>query len=304
MNNTERSFYHFDRIRINSEKSIKTLKEKLPIKELEQECHFFKIRKPHATASAMGNKSSLEIGVPSRKALELLRKHDSILSPYAITYLEITKDTFRESEKEAVSEVKNKRGSLRKLWSNSYFVWDPDKRSNIDLKKGLYITPKISCGGRDVQYALYARPSKLNGKPCVHGEWRLNKPSNIKRFTGITKIRDLVLFDIKTFIEGRNKKFLRDDKQIDIMKLGKWLTDSYPRQKKFSDEKRKEIRTEAITFLSTYQIYSFAGLIQYFKAEKMKVKEKEGKEFEYLGSPFEEKIMAVKSYNKFARIDS
>jgi hypothetical protein len=75
-------------------------------------------------------------------------------------------------------------------------------------------------------------------------------------------------------------------------------------QRKPSDEKLSSIMFHATSLLTTFEIYSFAGLIQYFKAEKMKVKEKEGKEFEYLGSPFEEKIMAVKSYNKFARIDS
>jgi hypothetical protein len=144
MNNTERSFYHFDRIRINSEKSIKTLKEDLPIKELEQECHFFKIRKPHATASAMGKKSSVEIGVPSRKALELLRKHDSILSPYVITYLEITKDTFRESEKEAVSEAWEKCKTISKLWSSSYFVYDPNKIADYVPDDGYYETPTIN----------------------------------------------------------------------------------------------------------------------------------------------------------------
>ena len=37
----------------------------------------------------------------------------------------------------------------------------------------------------------------------------------------------------------------------------------------------------------------------------MKIKEKEWKSLEYMRSPFEEKIMAVKNYNKFARkIDS
>jgi hypothetical protein len=48
---------------------------------------------------------------------------------------------------------------------------------------------------------MYARPSKLNGKPCAHEEWKLMQPSNIKKITGISTIKDLVSFDIKTFIK-------------------------------------------------------------------------------------------------------
>jgi hypothetical protein len=70
------SFYHFDKIRINSEKTIKTLEKKLPVKELEQECYSFMIKKPYAVAKGQGKKARLEIIVPSRKALELLQKHD------------------------------------------------------------------------------------------------------------------------------------------------------------------------------------------------------------------------------------
>jgi hypothetical protein len=215
--------------------------------------------------------------------------------------LEITKDTFRESEEQAVSEVKGKRGKLRKRWANSHFIYEPDKKANLEFKKGLYITPTIYCGGNNSKYVLYARPSKLNGKPCFHEEWRLKGPSTIKRATGISIIKNLVSFDIRKFIEERNKRLLRDDLQIDIMKLGKWLTDC-TRQKKFSDKKRSDIRFHATAFLTTFEIDSLAALIQYFKKEKKKVTEREKNSRHRKRSDFENKLMKVKNYNRFARV--
>jgi hypothetical protein len=294
------SFYHFDRIRINSEKSIKTLEKKLPIKELEQECRSFKIGKPYTEDGNLGMKVRLEIFVPSRKALELLQKHDSILFPYAITSLEITKDSFRESEEQAVSEVKGERGKLRKLWANGHFVFDPNKIHDYVPKDGYYETPTIYLGGKNVQYVLYARPSKLNGKPCVHGEWKLESPSSIKKTTGISTITDLYLFDIRDFIESQNEKFLRDDLQINMFYLGKWL-EGCTRQKKFSDKKRSEVMFHATALLTTYEIYSFAGLIQYFKTEKKKITEREKKSRHRRRSDYENKVMKIKNYNRFAQ---
>jgi hypothetical protein len=87
MSKVGRRFYHFDRIRINSEKSIKTLGEKLPINELEKECRSFMIKKPYAIAKMQEKKARLEIIVASRKALELLCTHQWKLRPYYITYL-------------------------------------------------------------------------------------------------------------------------------------------------------------------------------------------------------------------------
>ena len=55
---TRTAFYHFDRIRINSETSIKTLEKNLPVKELEKECHTFKIGRSHKTATDLGSKCS------------------------------------------------------------------------------------------------------------------------------------------------------------------------------------------------------------------------------------------------------
>ena len=154
-------------------------------------------------------------------------------------------------------------------------------------------------GGKNVQYVLYARPSKLNGKPCVHGEWKLESPSSIKKTTGISTITDLVLFDIRDFIERRNKKFLRDDLQINVFYLGKWF-EGCTNRRKFTDKERSDIKFHATAFLTTYEIYSFAGLKQYFKTQKMEIKNKVGRR-----SAFEKKIMEIESYNQFARkIDS
>ena len=121
------------------------------------------------------------------------------------------------------------------------------------------------------KYGLYARPSKLNGKPCYHGEWRLKGPSIIARYTGISRITDLCLFDIRTFIESQNKRLLRDDLQIDKMKLGKWFKGCTNRRK-FTDKERSEIKFHATAFLTTYEIYSFAGLIQYFRTQKKEIR--------------------------------
>ena len=125
-------YYHFDRISIVSERGLKTIKKGFPINDFKKECSFFKMRETVERARvvdgyfiALEKKVRIEIVTPSGKALKLLRKHDSILFPYAITYLEITKDNFRESEEQAVSEVKEERGKLRKLWPNSYFIYEP-----------------------------------------------------------------------------------------------------------------------------------------------------------------------------------
>ncbi len=65
-------YYHFDKIRINSQKDLGLLLEHLPVKEIKSECHSLKIRKPHKKASTLGNRVSLEIVAPLKKALELL----------------------------------------------------------------------------------------------------------------------------------------------------------------------------------------------------------------------------------------
>jgi hypothetical protein len=297
MSNVGSSFYHFDRIRIVSQRSVKTLKEKLPIKELEQECRSFKIGKPYTEAGNLGMKVRLEIFVPSRKALELLHKYDSIFFPYAITYLEITKDAFRESEEQAVSEVKGERGRLRKRWSNSYYIYDPNKIHDYVPNDGYYETPTIYLGGKNVQYVLYARPSKLNGKPCTHGEWRLKAPSTIKRVARISTIADLFLFDIRDFIERQNERLLRDDMQIDMIKLGKWL-EGCTKQKKLSDKKLSDIKFHATSLLTTFEIYSFAGNIQYLKAQKNEIKKRENKKRHRRRSDYENKVMKVKDYKR------
>jgi hypothetical protein len=145
---------------------------------------------------------------------------------------------------------------------------------------------------------MYARPSKLNGKPCAHEEWKLMQPSNIKKITGISTIKDLVLFDIKTFIEERNEKYLRNNKEIVLKKLGKWLTDCDPWQRKFSsNRKRMSVISHATAYCALWEIYNFESLKQHFRTQKKELKKKVGRR-----NAFEKKIMLIDGYRKFARI--
>jgi hypothetical protein len=278
--------YYFDKIRINSKRDFSELRTILPIDELKKECRSFDIKRPYAKARTWGYLSRVEVVASNMAFLKLLFSHDSDLTPYSISYLEITQDTFGKPDELLEQELKINRETetLRKKYSGS-FVYDGSHGPFVDGE--LYADKTHYFGGKNFKFAPYARISKLDGNPCVHGEWRIKGASIIKQKTGIASIGDLIAFRLKDFMQDMEEKYITHE-TINYEKFGKWLK-GWQRRRKFSDREKIALKLSARTYCNFYDIKTSADLITHFRNEKIRIKSKRGRR-----TAFEKKILAVK----------
>ena len=68
--------------------------------------------------------------------------------------------------------------------------------------------------------------------------------------------------------------------------------------KEISDKRESRVVFHATAFLTTYEIYSLAGLVQYFKNEKKIITEREKKSRHRKRSDYENKLMKVRNYKQ------
>lgn len=266
--------YYFDRIRINSKEDINSKNEKL-LSEILERGHY-RYEKPYPLAKRFGYKSKLEIFAPTDKCLKNLYEYEHIFGDYRISYIEITKDTSCESEQDA-KEMADDYWRIRKKYSGG-FVYNNNYTYPANRKKGdgLYpLNTTFYYGSRDFKFVVYSRRSKLNGRPCIHEEWRIQGSTRIRQKTYIKSIADLIAFKLDVFLESQDKKYLVHE-EVNNDKIALWIL-GWTRKKKFTREETMMVIAQLSHFWSDYKINTPAQLITFFKNEKARIKSKRGR---------------------------
>jgi hypothetical protein len=264
----------YDKIEILSKQSKCELKKLLPIDVLERESYLFKIIWASKSAKICGYLSKIIATVPTPTLFEQLLKN---LADYKITYIEISMDIFCDSEHQAEAESLYVLQHFRKKYCRAPKIKDyrgsTEKMSAKAIHEGLFSQVTGYFGSNNFKLSQYARPSKLNGIPCIHIEFRI-RGHQIKKRTEIASLTDLLAFDPEDFFmkEIENVVF----ESIDDHKLGKWILDalgSYTVNGKRNDMR---ISLAASTFLNLYEITSSTQLIDYFRSERKKIQRQRG----------------------------
>ena len=283
--------YHFDKITINSEEEVKKVSHILTDNGLS-------ISAASYAAQQWGYKSRIDLVAPSMETLAHLRQHKQDIWPYTISYIEIAKDIFFNSDSEADSWVRKQLEILRKRWSFGGFNYDQYKENEQQRAKRKIDDMRFGTitgyrGSQSFQFVIYARKSKINGQPCAHLEWCIHNSSNIREKTDIISIGDLVAFDCKAWFEPTYRKFISVG-MIEREKLGKFLLGIDGRQKNLSKSKEMEIDLTAGIWLSAYQIDTYSELVDYIKQEKDRIKHQVGPK-----TRWDRRILSIKSYDRF-----
>ena len=288
-----RQAYSFDRIRILSGQKLKILHQNLPQKELKTECTFFRLSPASEVAGKYYFSSSLEIVNPTENFFRLLLKHEKDLSYIGIivskriepkiSYLEMARDTFYQNDYEAEDAASELCGTFRKKWSPKNFNYDARYDPNVVEKKVRNIKglgdKAWYYGSKNFQIVLYPRLSKINGKPCVHEEWRFIGATTIKKKTDISSIGDFIGFDIKRCFEEMYCNYMIHE-VIDYLKLGKWIL-NWTRKKNLASEEVHKAEMQAYLFCRHKNIKSSADLARFFKKEKDRIKAIRGRRTVY-----------------------
>ena len=227
--------HYYDMIRINSYQSVGILHNALPLDELKAESRSFEVLRAYKIARDYGFESRVEMVAPTPKCLKLLSPYEPVAncnsrSPrktYRITKLEITRDTFYDSSQQAVEATETLGRTRRKKWSSKNQTLDRkvelEKENRTKTKQGQFLGRfSYYYGSRSFQFFAYTRTSKINGKPCLHEEWRISGSARIKQKTGISVIGDLIDFDLQAFFEENEEKFISHE-EIDWERIGRWL---------------------------------------------------------------------------------
>jgi len=292
--------FYIDRIAILSFFPFYVVRNDLSyLQEDRQESSYFKILATSHQAKKGYFKSRIEIGVPSRRCLEKLSGYFSYRQEHRISYLEITRDIFYPTEKEAIGKLFDKLNCTRRKYSSKQFIYDqrhqPTKERFADDKEGL-ISPQTGYYGPDkFRYVIYARLSKINAKPCLHDEWRI-LPPRIREKTGIRTLRDLLDLDIHSFFDKQYHRLITaEEKPIYLERLGRWLLD-WGFKKKLTNEQEARIYSEARDFCKTHKIRTYLDLTGYIKKRQEELKTKRGGR-----TLLDKKIFKLTDYARFSR---
>jgi hypothetical protein len=287
----QEQIYYFDQIRINSKRKLENVSQIL-------KDNGFKIAGASDVARRYGFETSIEMVIPSKETFSHLKQHEQAIWPYNISYLEVAKDIFFDSDSEADSWVGKRLETMRKRWSFGGFIYDQFKENDKQRAKRKFDAVRFGTrtgyfGSKDFKFVIYARRSKVNKQPCAHLEWRILHSSNIRKRTRIATIDDLVGFDCKVFFENTYKKFITYG-EIDREKLGKWLEGIDSRRKNLSKTEKRRIELQVCHFLNAYGIETYSDLVDYLKQEKEKIMHQKGPRSEW-----SKKILSIKSYGRF-----
>lgn len=292
--------FYIDRMAILSYFPFYVVKKDLSfLQEDRHESTYFKILATSHQAKRGYFKSRIEIGVPSRKCLEILSRYFSHRQEHRISYLEITRDIFYPTDQDAIDKLLHALTLTRRKYSSKRFIYDQTKQPNkerfADDREGL-ISPKTGYyGPANFRYVIYARLSKINAKPCLHDEWRLSPP-RIREKTGIRTLDDLLNFDIRSFFDRKCKRLIiAEPKPIYLERLGRWLLD-WGYKKKITKEHMDRIYSEAREFCKTHKIRSYLDLSEYIKRRQEELKAKKGRK-----TRLEEKILMLTDFDRFSR---
>ena len=272
----QKRFYYIDRIRINLVKEKYKVQKILPIKELKANCKSLHIcsHKPEVIKYKRYY-SKIEAVLPNEIFIKILNKDESKLGfiehPKIISskiyYIEIARDTFCSSFDEAVTVKFRKAKGYSKKYADDSHYHDGDLNDTIYLKNKNY------------RFVIYPCYSKINRKPCIHEEWRINCAYVIKKKTGIVKISDLIEFEVGEFFEREYEKYIYSS-SVDEFKFMKWIY-GLSRRKKLTRKQRNSLSLACQTYFEAYDIRKASRFIVHCNYTKKKIRSKPGPKTDY-----------------------
>ena len=291
--------YCYDKIRLNFNMSANEFKKLLPINDLLKEADSFVVSNSSYEAQAYGLIAKIEMVAPSRKCLEILDKHIPHTVMMKISKLEIAEDTFYETEWDALYTFHKRLQTIRKKYTSDHFIYDQlyeKGKCERKITSNKHFSPITGYfGSNNFKYATYPRLSKINNRPCIHAEWRINGASHIKTKTGIVSIRDLIKFDLLKFFNEQDKRYIIYE-SIDLTKLGCWLI-GWNRRKSFSKRDLIKMGIMGRIFCNVYDIKSYADLVSHLMNTK---KDLENKNRRGRKTNYEERFLSLINYGKFS----
>ena len=192
------------------EKTCKELKNALPLKKLKK--HSYRIIfKPKFRST------TLNLSCPDKDCLSLLLEHESELGKYFITYIEIAMDYAVESVPEArkLTEIVAKKIIVKNLYEQINLPDDriskrKRKQEKRFIGKRSHYWQNATKIIRLVMYPAHSKPFlPQNRVPSIHIEWRLRKRCNIRKYTGISTVSDLINFNCERFFTDMSRKRIK-----------------------------------------------------------------------------------------------
>ena len=294
---TEKTGFYYDKIRINTDLAVRDLRKLFPPKWLREETHSWSFGRASEAARNWGFKSRIELVAPTRNCIISLSKALNS-KKVKISYLELAKDVFFKTKREAEVEAYNAIKTLRKKYTTNHFIYDQNFRDDVTptvTDRGLFSMLTGYFGSRNFKYAIYPRYSKINMSACVHTEWRISGASLIAKKTRIKSLFDLLFFDIEKFFEASERKFIAHE-YIDRNKLGKWLR-GWMKRKKFSKRNQISIGIASAIFMNVHKIKSYVGLVHFLKKRKQEIKKRRGRK-----TKWQKKYASLTDYSRFRSI--
>ncbi len=142
-------------------------------------------------------------------------------------------------------------------------------------------------------YKLYPRLSKINGRPCVHGEWQINSTTYIKDITGVEKISDLLTFDFEGFFKKMDARYIVHER-INLKALGIFLIGYNGRRTLTERQKMYGLGLAAQTFCNHFNVQTYSELVLALKKEILEAKKAVGKK-----SLWHQRMLGLKNFNRF-----
>ena len=294
------SGYYYDKIRLNFRMTREILTKNLPIDDLKKEADYFLVSDSSDEAQKFGLYTKIEMVAPSRKCLEIIDEHLSHSIMMKISKLEIAQDIFFKTESDAQFALYAMLRTIRKKYTSKHFIYDQfyegekkKRKYKSKINKKLFSQVTGYFGSKNFEYVIYARLSKINDRPCIHAEWRINGASHLKTKTGIVSIRDLIKFDLLKFFDEQDKRYIVHE-SIDLTKLGRWLI-GWNRRKSFAKRDLMKMGITGRIFCNAYKIKSYADLVRYLMNTKKKLEHKTGSKTSY-----EERFLLLTNYGNFS----
>jgi len=213
---------------------------------------------------------------------------------YTFGSLEIARDTFFDNLIEAEDAVESLGKTTRVRWARKTRTFDRAievQNTKKPFRKGALGRYSFYYIGGAQTFKIYSRRSKINEKPCLHEEWKINRAAKIREKTGINQLSDLLDFDFEKQFNELAEKYITEE-SIDHFQLGKWMLDLRGRRNLKADQ-LLNIKLQANWFCRDKKIGSFADLAAYFMKLKRDIRARRGRR-----SAYDEKILKV-DYNKF-----
>jgi hypothetical protein len=284
--------YYFDKISINTNQTIRVLKELFPKEHMAPEAYQFLISPASKLAKFVGFKTRIDVVAPTTECMNRLEVLNTRQAIAKISHIEIARDEFCKTKSDAEFCFNSMTKTLRKKYTPYNIVLDYSEIFTSNKDKKLFSDNTGYFGKETFRLVIYPRRSKINNNPVLHSEWRIRGASLIRKKTGIRTISDLTKFNFIEFFD-RSEDILTRHEEIDQQKLGKWLL-GWGRRKIITRRDRLKIGATAAWFCLMNNIESYQDLVSTLMKSKKYLKSKPGRK-----SSWERKILGLKNYGIF-----